>query len=300
MKQWRLGIDLGGTKIEAQLFDDENNACWSKRLPTPRGDYQQTLETIKRLVSGAGEFTDQPFSIGLATPGALSKTTGRMKNCNSICLNDQPLQRDLEANLQRPVRLANDADCMALAEAIDGAASKASSVFGIILGTGVGGGVVVEQRLLSGPNDIAGEWGHNPAVAIAGHHYSRPCYCGRLDCIETHLSGPGLVKTYQLIAADNADSAMTSFDIVARKGQYCDMALEQYYQMMAACIAQIVNMLDPHVIVLAGGMSRLPGVLTELEARLADHVIGDSVKTQLCLSHHGDASGARGAAWLWP
>jgi predicted NBD/HSP70 family sugar kinase len=299
MKHWRLGIDLGGSKIEAQLFDHHGACRWLQRLPTPAGDYQQTLNAIEALVVSAAAFTDQSFTVGLATPGALSTATGRMKNCNSICLNDQPLQQDIEARLGRQVRLANDADCMVLAEAVDGAAVNGRTVFGIILGTGVGGGVVVDQRLLSGPNDIAGEWGHNPVVAIAGHQYGRPCYCGRKDCIETHVSGPGLVSTYRLLAGDQACQDFTSFDIAAQKDDFCQPALAQYYQMLASCVGQIINMLDPQIIVFAGGMSRLPGLLAELRARLVDYVISDVVETRLCLSKHGDASGARGAACLW-
>ncbi|ROS05346.1 N-acetylglucosamine kinase [Sinobacterium caligoides] len=300
----RLGIDLGGTKIEAQLFSLEGECLWRHREPTPldiagtERRYQDTLDTLCGLVSAARQWSDVAFTIGLATPGSHNDATGLMQNCNSTCLNGRALQLDLERRLKQPIKMANDADCMLLSEVVDGAAHGAASAFGVILGTGVGGAVAVHNQLLSGPNAICGEWGHNPVPVLPGHAMGRDCYCGKRDCLETHLSGVGLAESYRRIAGD-ASLVLEGKQIAASDDANCRQAMEQYFDMLAACLAQVINILDPHVIVFAGGVSRLPNLLVELEQRLPKFVFIDRLNTRLVLSQYGDASGARGAAWLW-
>jgi len=267
----RIGIDLGGTKTEAIALDAAGREIFRKRVPTPRGDYDATLKTIASLVAEAGE-----GSVGVGIPGALSHASGLVKNANSTWLIDKPLQQDLERALGREVRLANDANCFALSEATDGAAAGAEVVFGVILGTGVGGGIVVRGRIVEGANAIAGEWGHNPLpLPRADDMPLRPCYCGRAGCIETYLSGPAL----------------------ERGGG--EPALDLYCERLARALAGVINIIDPDVIVLGGGVSNIARLYDEVPKLWPRHVFSDHIATRLLPPRHGDSSGVRGAAWLW-
>ncbi|MDI6749628.1 MAG: ROK family protein [Pseudomonadota bacterium] len=276
----RIGIDLGGTKIEIIVLGDDGAMLLRERVPTPRGDYAATVATIAGLVTMAErkvghDGTAPPIPVGIGIPGAESRVTGLIKNANSTWLIGRPLRADLEAALGRAVRIENDANCFALSEATDGAAAGARVVFGVILGTGVGGGIVVDGRVLVGPNAIAGEWGHNP---LPGATEGRPCYCGRTDCIETYLSGPALA------AEGGAENAA---------------ALDRYEQRLARALAQVINILDPDVIVLGGGVSNLDRLYDRVPRLWHEWVFSDHVATRLLKNRHGDSSGVRGAAWLW-
>jgi predicted NBD/HSP70 family sugar kinase len=290
----RIGIDLGGTKIEGILLADSGDILQRHRVYTPQGDYSQTLQQIRSLIDQLTD--DKNLAIGIGTPGAPSPDTGLMRNANSTCLNGQPLQHDLEKLLQRPVRVANDADCFALSEASDGAGKDANSVFGVIVGTGTGGGLVIRKQLLKGPNAIAGEWGHNPLPWPQENELPGPqCYCGKQGCVETWLSGPGLVRDHggKLQAEEITQQAM--------QGEKEALAtLDRYYDRMARCLAQVINIVDPEVIVLGGGLSNVETLYNEVPRRLPRYVFSDTLKTQLKPPVHGDSSGVRGAAWLWP
>lgn len=298
-----IGVDLGGTKIEAIALDADGATLWRERVPTPAGDYRAILDTIAALVARAErDLGTSGCSVGVGTPGTPTHA-GLIKNANSTCLNGQPLQRDLAAVLQRPVRLANDANCLALSEATDGAAAGAPVSFSVILGTGVGGGIVVDGRLLDGPNGLAGEWGHMPLPWADAHERDAPaCFCGRRGCIETWLSGPGIARDH----AANGGASLTAREIDARAATgdaACAATLQRHASRLARSLALVIDLLDPHVIVLAGGVSQLAG-LTERVPRLwHEHVFSgglqDAVRTRLVRSRHGDSSGVRGAAWLW-
>ncbi|MEE8343100.1 MAG: ROK family protein [Gammaproteobacteria bacterium] len=296
----RIGIDLGGTKIEAIAMDARGQIVLRQRAPTPSDDYQGILGTIKDLVFGLETELGTRASVGVATPGALSPATGCIKNSNSQCLNGQPLAQDLERCLGRPVRLANDADCFALSEATDGAAEGARSVFGVIVGTGTGGGIVVNERLLAGPNAIAGEWGHNPLPWPQGDELpGPPCYCGKKGCIETFLSGPGLAQDHQR----RANVTITAKEIAASAadGEADAIAtMERYVDRLARALAGIINVLDPEVIVLGGGLSQIHCLYEQVPGCWGNYVFSDRVDTRLVQAKHGDSSGVRGAAWLWP
>jgi fructokinase len=274
----KIGIDLGGSKTEVIALADDGTELLRERVATPRGDYAATVALIANLVAlaeakvGAGTTV---ASVGIGIPGAESRVTGLIKNANSTWLIGQPLRADLERALGRPVKIANDANCFALSEAVDGAAAGAGVVFGVILGTGVGGGIVVNGRVLVGPNAIAGEWGHNP---MPGENENRPCYCGRTDCIETYLAGPAL-------AADG--------------GADDEAALQRYERRLARALAQVINLLDPDVIVLGGGISNLDRLYDRVPRLWGAWVFSDHVATRLLKNKHGDSSGVRGAAWLW-
>ena len=283
----RIGVDLGGTKIEALALDDAGREVFRKRVLTPRGDYAATLAAVAALVKeiGAG-------SVGVGIPGALSRTTGLVKNANSTWLIGKPLKQDLERALGREVRLENDANCFALSEAVDGAGASAPVVFGVILGTGVGAGIVVERRVLIGRNAIAGEWGHNPLPLPTASDLPLPtCYCGRAGCIETYLSGPGLESDHERLSGEK----LAARDVAAREGP----ALERYIERLARSLAGVINILDPDVIVLGGGMSNVERLYSEVPRRWTRHVFSDQVATRLVRNKHGDSSGVRGAAWLW-
>ena len=295
----RIGIDLGGTKIEAIALNESGVELQRKRIATPQGDYHATLHAIAQLIADIETSTRQKGSIGLGTPGALSPTTGLMRNSNSVCLNGMPLKKDLENLLQRPLRMANDANCFALSEATDGAGKGASVVFGVIVGTGTGAGVVVNRQVLTGPNAIAGEWGHNPLPWPRDDE--RPgtdCYCGKQGCIETFLSGPGLERDFWLATGEKLNAA----EIVLRANNnesQAEQCLQRYENRMARSLAHIINVLDPHVIVLGGGMSNVQRLYKNVPAIWGQHVFSDSVLTQLLPPKFGDTSGVRGAAWLW-
>src|SRR5213076_1182433 len=284
----RIGVDIGGTKIEALALDAAGREVFRKRIPTPRGDYEATVAAVVSLVAEAGAGT-----VGVGIPGALSRATGRVKNANSTWLIGRSLKEDLERALKREIRLENDANCFALSEAVDGAGQGARVVFGAILGTGVGGGIVVDGRVLTGPNAIAGEWGHNPLPLPSEADLPLPpCYCGRLGCIETYLSGPGLARDHQQITG----ARLTPEEIVALGGE----SLRRYEERLARALATVINLLDPDVIVLGGGMSNVERLYGEVPRLWGPHVFSDRVTTRLARHAHGDSSGVRGAAWLWP
>ncbi len=296
----RIGIDLGGTKIEAVAIDRTGREIAKLRIPTPKDDYPATIRAIVDLVKQLEEEAGETGSIGVGTPGAISPATGLIKNANSVCLIGQPLQRDLTEALGCPVRLENDANCFALSEATDGAAADASVVFGVILGTGVGGAIVIDGKLLSGCNAIAGEWGHNPLPWPDEQERRGPaCYCGRNGCIETFLSGPGLERDY---AATNGDKRSAS-EIVqqAQEGeQTAETILSRYEDRLARSLASIINVLDPDVIVLGGGVSKIDRLYTNVPQIWTPYIFSDVVATRLVKAKHGDSSGVRGAARLWP
>lgn len=292
----RLGIDLGGTKIEIVALADDGAELLRRRVAAPRGEYMDTVMAIAALVEGVEGELGQRGSVGIGIPGAESRATGLIKNANSTWLIGKPLRRDLRALLQRDVRLANDANCFALSEAVDGAAAGAEVVFGVILGTGVGGGIVVAGRVLAGANAIAGEWGHN---RLPGDEpLWPPCYCGRAGCVETFLSGPGLRADH--LRAAGAD--LVPEDIVARAAAgdgACEATLRRYEARLARGLAVLINILDPDAIVLGGGLSNLDRLYANVPALWGQYVFSDSVETRLLKNRHGDSSGVRGAAWLW-
>ncbi|UVE18524.1 ROK family protein [Pseudomonas sp. LS44] len=290
----RLGIDLGGTKIEIIALENGQERL-RRRLPTPQGDYTATLACIARLVHEAEAELGQQGSLGVGIPGTLSPDHGRVKNANSVCLIDEDLRGDLERLLQRDVRLANDADCFALSEATDGAGAGAGTVFAAILGTGVGAGVVINGRLLSGPNGIAGEWGHNPLPwRCTEDGPPRRCYCGLDDCLETFLSGPGWAARSAL-----GLDAQAIVQAAVNGQASAEAALNQYCEQLARGLAAVINLLDPHVIVLGGGLSNVAELYRRVPPLLGAKVFSDQVNTRLVPAHHGDSSGVRGAAWLW-
>ncbi|MEN9317375.1 MAG: manno(fructo)kinase [Pseudomonadota bacterium] len=320
----RIGIDLGGTKIEAICLGDDGRVLLRRRVAAPRDDYAATLGAIRDLVISSeaelglrappGPGCAQPAprggegslgrpgasfigSVGIGMPGTISSTTGLVKNANSTWLIGRPLHRDLEAALERPVRVENDANCFAVSEATDGAAAGAETVFGVILGTGVGGGLVVGGRPLRGANGIAGEWGHNPLPWPKDAERTGPaCYCGRQGCIETWLSGPGLARDAGLPERDSRALA----SLLATGADSAPAAFERYADRLARALASVINVFDPHVIVLGGGVSNLPGLRDAVTARWQRFVFSDTVETRLVMNRHGDSSGVRGAAWLWP
>ncbi len=309
----RIGIDLGGTKIEGIALSDAGVELARHRVATPR-DYDGTLDAITALVRTLEHETAATGSVGLGIPGAVSPATGLVKNANSVWLIGKPLVGDLEARLARAVRVTNDADCFALSEATDGAAAGAPIVFGVILGTGVGGGLVVNGGCLQGPNLITGEWGHNPLPwPTPAERDGPPCYCGQRGCIETWLSGPGFERDYfaytgrswnarTIVAAAHAPahaSAHASAHDPAHDPAARD-ALDRYQHRLARALATVINVLDPFVIVLGGGMSNTAGLAEAVEARLGAWVFSDRVATRVVPNQHGDSSGVRGAAWLWP
>lgn len=291
----RFGIDLGGTKIEIIALDGAREVL-RRRVPTPQGDYPATLAAIAALVVQAERTLGRTGSVGVGIPGSRSPLHGRIRNANSVCLIDRDLQGDLERLLERPLRLANDADCFALSEASDGAGAGARSVFGAILGTGVGAGIVVDGRLLGGPNAIAGEWGHNPLPGrSAADGAVRRCYCGRDDCIETFLSGPGWAAR-----SDTERDAGVLYRAAESGEPAAQAAFARYCEQLARALASVINILDPEVVVLGGGLSQMTALYRELPPLLTRHVFSDVLATQLLPARHGDSSGVRGAAWLWP
>ena len=300
----RIGVDLGGTKIEAIALSAAGATLARSRVATPRGDYGATVsavaELVRRTEREAGAEDPAAPGIGIGIPGALSRHNGRIKNANSTWLIDRPFDRDLERALGRPVRLANDANCFALSEARDGAAAGAASVFGVILGTGVGGGIVVDGQILEGRNAIAGEWGHNPLPwPRDDERPGPPCYCGKAGCIETFLSGVGLARDHEA-AGGQAHSANEVAAAAAAGDAAAGATLARYHDRLARALAHVVNVLDPEVIVLGGGLSNLDALYREVPARLPAYVFSDRVDTQIVAPRHGDSSGVRGAAWLWP
>lgn len=296
----RIGIDLGGTKIEGLAMDPQGKTLARERIATPQGDYPGTLAAVAALVQRLEQTAGGPARVGVGTPGSLSPTSGLIRNANSTCLNDRPLDRDLAARLSRPVRIANDADCFALSEATDGSGAGAAVVFGVIIGTGTGGGVAVDGRLLSGPNRIAGEWGHNPLPWPRDEERPGPaCYCGKRGCIETFLSGPGLAGSYRRAGGGELDAAQLASRAAAGE-PLAGQVMDDYVDRLSRALAGIINVLDPDVIVLGGGLSKLARLYTDVPQRWTGYVFSDVVNTRLLPPRHGDAGGVRGAAWLWP
>jgi predicted NBD/HSP70 family sugar kinase len=292
----RLGIDLGGSKIEIAAFDASGHVQLRRRVATPQGDYRATVETIARLVEGVESDLHARGTLGIGMPGAESRVSGLIKNANSTCLIGKPLRQDLEQRLQREVRLTNDANCFALSEAVDGAAAGAEVVFGVILGTGCGGGIVVRGQVLVGANAISGEWGHNPLPWPADNERPGPaCYCGKCGCIETWLSGPGLARDHLA----NSGQMLTADAIANSTDPACLASLERYEDRLARSLAQVINILDPDVIVLGGGLSNIKRLYDNVPRLWTRHVFSDHVETRLVAPMHGDSSGVRGAAWLW-
>lgn len=296
----RIGIDLGGTKIEAVALGEGGNLLARLRIETPPNSYSRIIAAIASLVREIEKELQQTGTVGVGTPGALSPATGLVKNSNSTGLNGHALDHDLSNALRREVRVCNDANCFALSEATDGAGIGATVVFGVILGTGVGGGVVVRGKILTGPNSIAGEWGHNPLPWPRGNELpGPPCYCGKQGCIETFLSGPGLARDFKAQTGGDLDPPAIVHS--ARGGNpAANMALERYEDRLARALAHIINILDPDVIVLGGGMSNIERIYDNVPRQWAPYVFSDTIVTKLCPPMHGDASGVRGAAWLWP
>jgi fructokinase len=296
----RIGVDLGGTKIEVAALDRTGTAMARRRVRTPGRDYPAAVATIRDLVLAVEAELGRICTVGIAMPGAISPATGLVKNANSTCLIGHRLDRDVAAALARDVRLANDADCFALSEAVDGAAAGARSVFGVILGTGVGGGIVIGGRLLAGVNAIAGEWGHNPLPWPDESERPGPrCYCGKSACIESFLSGPALAADHHRVtglrqsAEAIAQAAGVGDDLAAA-------SLARYADRLARGLATVVNIIDPEVIVLGGGLSRIASLYRDVPALWGRYIFSDSVATRLVPPRHGDSSGVRGAAWLWP
>jgi fructokinase len=295
----QIGIDLGGTKIEGIALDTDTLVAVRRRVATPR-DYAGTLDAIAHLVAEIEAEAGRTGSVGVGIPGVVSHATGLVKNANSTWLIGRPLRADLEARLARPVRLANDANCFTLSEAIDGAGRGFEMVFGVILGTGVGGGIAIRQRIHEGPNQIAGEWGHNPLPWMTDEERaSAPtCYCGKVGCVETFLSGPAFERYHALLSG----ARRSSQDIVraaAAGDLHAIQTLHRYQDRLARALAAVINLLDPDVVVLGGGMSNLPDLAAAVSAVLPRYVFSDTVMTRVVLNVHGDSSGVRGAAWLW-
>ena len=294
----RVGLDLGGTKIEGIALDRNGSELARHRVPTPRGDYAATVEAVAALAEELERAAGGAATVGVGMPGVMSPATGLVKNANSTWLIGHPFGADLSARLGREVRCANDANCFALSEAVDGAAAGAHVVFGVIVGTGTGGGIVVNGRVLTGANAIAGEWGHNPMPWPFDDEWPGPdCYCGRTGCIETFLSGPGFARDFA-----NDGKPIDPIEIVVRAGAgdaAADAWVRRYEERMARALASVINVLDPDVIVLGGGMSNIDRLYANVPAFWAGLVFSDTVTTRLVKAAHGDSSGVRGAAWLW-
>ncbi len=299
-ESYRIGIDLGGTKIEAAALAPSGQIMRRHRELTPHGSYDGTLAVVEKLVRVLENEIGQHCSVGIAIPGAISMVTGRVKNSNSTWLIDMPLDRDLESLLGRQIRIANDANCFALSEATDGAAANAEVMFGVIIGTGVGGGCVVRGELLHGINSIAGEWGHNPLPWPREDELpGTSCYCGQTGCIETFLSGTGFAQHHVLRTDEHLD-APSIVALAESGGKDATTSMELYEDQLARALATLINMLDPNVIVLGGGMSNVERLYDRVPKLWHQWVFSDRVDTKLVPPMHGDSSGVRGAAWLWP
>jgi fructokinase len=294
----RIGIDLGGTKIEGIALRGSDEVA-RMRVGTPRDDYRGTVDAVAGLVAALEQRAGSHASVGVGIPGTISAATGLVKNANSVWLIGRPLRADLEQRLNRTVRMANDANCFAVSEAADGAAAGAEVVFGVIVGTGTGAGIVVRGEVVAGPNGIAGEWGHNPLPWPTDTERPGPlCYCGRHGCIETFLSGPGLQADYERDTGRRRPPA--EIVAAARDDQAAGTVLARYAERMARALASVINVLDPDVIVLGGGMSNIASLYDDVPRLWRPFVFSDTVLTRLARAKHGDASGVRGAAWLWP
>ncbi|HDW5878628.1 TPA: fructokinase [Salmonella enterica subsp. enterica serovar Typhi] len=299
----RIGIDLGGTKTEVIALDDAGEQRFRHRLPTPREDYQQTIETIATLVDMTEQATGQTGSVGIGIPGSLSPYTGVVKNANSTWLNGQPFDSDVSRRLKREVRLANDANCLAVSEAVDGAAAGAQTVFAVIIGTGCGAGVALNGRAHIGGNGTAGEWGHNPLPWMDDdelrYREEIPCYCGKQGCIETFISGTGFATDYQRLSGKTLKGDEI-IRLVDAQDAVAELAISRYELRLAKALSHVVNILDPDVIVLGGGMSNVERLYKTVPSLMKSFVFGGECETPVRKARHGDSSGVRGAAWLWP
>ncbi|EDF3555300.1 fructokinase [Salmonella enterica subsp. enterica serovar Enteritidis] len=299
----RIGIDLGGTKTEVIALDDAGEQRFRHRLPTPREDYQQTIETIATLVDMAEQATGQTGSVGIGIPGSLSPYTGVVKNANSTWLNGQPFDSDVSRRLKCEVRLANDANCLAVSEAVDGAAAGAQTVFAVIIGTGCGAGVALNGRAHIGGNGTAGEWGHNPLPWMDDdelrYREEIPCYCGKQGCIETFISGTGFATDYQRLSGKTLKGDEI-IRLVDAQDAVAELAISRYELRLAKALSHVVNILDPDVIVLGGGMSNVERLYKTVPSLMKSFVFGGECETPVRKARHGDSSGVRGAAWLWP
>ncbi|HET8585623.1 MAG TPA: ROK family protein [Casimicrobiaceae bacterium] len=297
----RIGVDLGGTKTEVIVLDDDGGVRLRRREATPRGDYDRILDLVARLVRDAEEacgLAAGKAQVGVGTPGSTSRATGLLRGSNSVCMNGKPVKRDLEARLARPIAMANDANCFALSEASDGAGRGAGVVFGVILGTGVGGGVVIDGRVLEGVNGIAGEWGHNPLPWPGDDEVpGRDCFCGRSGCVETYLSGPGMLRDH-LQHGGTAATTQAIVEGALANDPACDATMARYEERLARALAHVVNIIDPDVIVLGGGLSNVERWYESVPRLWTQWVFSDRVDTVLARHVHGDSSGVRGAAWL--
>lgn len=296
----RMGIDLGGTKIEAKVFGASDEVLFSQRIDTPRHQYGQTLQAIQQLVQEAERKVTKRFTVGVGMPGAVSPQTGLVKNANSTWLNGKPFDRDLQEILGRPVRFANDANCFALSEAVDGAGAGHRTVFGVILGTGCGGGIVFDRTSLTGNNAIAGEWGHTGLPSpTPGETPGPECYCGRQGCLETWISGPAFEDQYFSLTTERLSATVIAAK--AAEGEHqARSCLDQWLGRVGRGLAAIINILDPDIIVVGGGLSRIDQLYDGLDTHVHPHVFSDICVTPIVKNVHGDASGVRGAAWLWP
>jgi fructokinase len=295
----RLGIDLGGTKMEIIALDEVGRERARRRMPTPQGDYRETLRTIAQLVTATENDLGERGTVGIGTPGSLSRRTGLLRNSNSVCLNDQPVKGHLEELLEREIRMANDANCFALSEAVDGAGKGAEVVFGVILGTGCGGGIVVNQHVINGANSIAGEWGHNPLPLPTPEDLPLPdCFCGKRGCNELYISGTGLARDHMKVTGEHA-----SAEAIVARSQWndvaCEATLQRYEERLARALAYVINIIDPDVIVLGGGMSNVDRLYENVPRLWSRWITSDFIDTRLLRNVHGDSSGVRGAAWLW-
>ncbi|GLQ31945.1 ROK family protein [Litoribrevibacter albus] len=296
----KIGIDLGGTKIECVVISQDNHIIFRERLPTPKGDYLGILDSIESLVNKTLPYAPHNTPIGIGIPGTLSSDTGTIKNANTTCLIGEPLDQDLAVMLNRPIKLANDANCFIWSEFCDGAAKGKTNAFGVIIGTGVGGGLVVNHQLVNGLNGIAGEWGHNPLPHFGLEQ--RPCYCSKEDCVETYLSGPAFEKSFLDASPQTTATSVGSEEIVslARIGDpLAKQHLDNYAKMLAASLTSVINIVDPDIIVLGGGMSNIDELYELVPKYLQEYVFSDTIHTPIVKAKHGDSSGVRGAAWLW-
>lgn len=297
----RIGIDLGGTKIEGIVLNKNGEELARNRIQTPSGNYDKTITSIRDLINQlcANTSASNEDPVGVGIPGAVSPTTGLIKNANSICLIGKDLTQDLSSASGRRIRLANDADCFAVSEAIDGAGRESETVFGVILGTGCGGGFVVDGKILSGPNAIAGEWGHNPIPWATDIERPGPaCYCGKNGCIETFVSGPGLSQAFQNLTGENF-TAIKIAELAENGHKQAEQIISLFENRLARALASVINILDPHAIVLGGGLSNMDRLYSNIPQLWSRWVFSDEVATPLLKNEHGDSSGVRGAAWLW-
>lgn len=292
----RIGIDLGGTKTEGIVMDADGNIVLRVRTATPvKQGYEAIINNLVQLVNTLEKETGSQCRVGIGTPGALSSVTGRLKNSNTTCMNDKPVRQDLEKLLAREVRIENDANCFALSEATDGAGSNYNTVFGVIMGTGVGGGIVFNRQLHSGTQHIAGEWGHNVLVPDGPE-----CYCGKKGCVETLISGPAVYTTYLALGGNKAGNVPEIVVLAENGDDIAEQSMQLFFEHYGKALAMVINILDPDAIVLGGGLSNIKRLYSDGRKQVAEHVFNDELRTAILPNQHGDSAGVRGAAWLWP